>query len=71
MSFVYIAFLFQVPNLVFLKGTEVWAAEEVGETNPLLGDLNLENLEGLTGFQNALKLSAELCICMLIFPRSW
>lgn len=60
----------RVPNLVFLKGSEVWAAEEVGETNPLLGDLNLENLEGLTGFRKALKLSAELCICMLIFPGS-
>lgn len=60
----------RVPNLVFLKGSEVWAAEEVGETNPILGDLNLENLEGLTGFQNALKLSEELCICILIFPRS-
>lgn len=57
----------RIPNLAFLQGSEVWATEEVGEANPPLGGLNLEDLGELTGFQDALKLSAGLCLSFLFF----
>lgn len=52
----------QIPNLVFSQGSRVWATEKVGEANPPLGSLNLEDLGELTGFQDALKLSARLWV---------
>ena len=55
-----------VLKVVFLKGSEIWAAEEAGEANPLLVSLNLENLEELMDFLGALKLSAEVCACVCV-----